>query len=131
MTRINAGIDPKTLTQKHLLAEHREMKRIPNCVMKGRANLNNIPPSFRLGIGHVPFFYDKLGYLKRRYISVRDECYARGYNVHDYLNAWNDVPDNLMNDWTPSIEDVDVVQDRINERLGINIRNQNGKISTK
>jgi hypothetical protein len=34
MTRINTGIPPKELTDKHLLAEHREIKRIPNCIKK-------------------------------------------------------------------------------------------------
>ena len=31
MTRINCGIPPEELSDKHLLAEHREIKRIPNC----------------------------------------------------------------------------------------------------
>ena len=34
MTRINAGIPAAMLTGKHLLAEHREIKRIPNEVRK-------------------------------------------------------------------------------------------------
>ena len=34
MTRINAGIPPKKLTNRHLLAEHREIKRIPNVIKK-------------------------------------------------------------------------------------------------
>ena len=32
MTRINVGILPKELSNKHLIAEHREIKRIPNCI---------------------------------------------------------------------------------------------------
>ena len=32
MTRINVGIPPAELTGKHLIAEHREIKRIPNCI---------------------------------------------------------------------------------------------------
>ena len=34
MTRINVGINPADLTGKHLIAEHREIKRIPNCIAK-------------------------------------------------------------------------------------------------
>ena len=34
MTRINVGIDPSELNMKMLMAEHREIKRIPNCVKK-------------------------------------------------------------------------------------------------
>ena len=30
MTRINVGIPPTELTDRHLLAEHREIKRIQN-----------------------------------------------------------------------------------------------------
>ena len=63
MTRINVGILPSELTDKHLLAEHREIKRIPNCIVKGKYNMNGIPDKFKLGTGHVKFFYNKLFYL--------------------------------------------------------------------
>ena len=42
---------------------------------KGRYNLKNVPPQFTLGKGHVSFFYDKLGYLKERYIEVYNESF--------------------------------------------------------
>ena len=74
MTRINCGIPPAELVDKHLIAEHREIKRIPNCIKKGRYNLTGQPDKFTLGTGHVKFFYDKLGYLKRRYESIYKEC---------------------------------------------------------
>jgi hypothetical protein len=32
MTRINVGVHPSELSTKHLIAEHREIKRIPNNV---------------------------------------------------------------------------------------------------
>jgi hypothetical protein len=43
MTRVNAGVEPITLTREHLIAEHREIKRIPNAVRQGRVRLENIP----------------------------------------------------------------------------------------
>ena len=46
MTRINVGIPPEELTDKHLLAEHREIKRIPNCIAKGKYNMDGIPKRF-------------------------------------------------------------------------------------
>ena len=67
MTRINVGIQPVELTDQHLIAEHREIKRIPNCVAKGKYNMEGIPDKFKLGTGHVKFFYNKLLYLKFRY----------------------------------------------------------------
>lgn len=117
MTRINVGIAPRELTGKHLLAEHREMKRIPNAVREGKAIIKNIPSTFGLGSGHVKFFYNKLGYLKRRYIAVYEECLVRGYNVQCYLSAWDGIDDQLMGEYTPTKQDRSIVQQRIAERL--------------
>lgn len=68
MTRINCGIPPKQLVDKHLIAEHHEIVRIPNAVKKQGKNLKmDLPETFRLGTGHVRFFYNKLKYLHNRY----------------------------------------------------------------
>ena len=117
MTRINTGIPPVELTNKHLLAEHREIKRVPNCVSRGRYNPNNIPPKFTLGKGHVAFFYDKLLYLKNRYEQIYEECKRRNFDVQYWGDAWNDIPKSLMNDYTPTDEDRNIIRQRINERL--------------
>ena len=117
MTRINIGIPPKQLTDKHVMAEHRELKRIPNVVSRGRYNLKTAPPQFTLGKGHVSFFYDKLGYLKKRYIELYEECRARGFNVQCYLSSWDGVPNELMNDYSPTARDIQIVSERIADRL--------------
>lgn len=117
MTRINCGIDPSELTDKHLLAEHREIKRIPNCISKGKYNLNNIPHQFVLGTGHVKFFYNKLKFLLNRYIKLHDECLKRGFSVQDYRSAWDSIPNELMNDYNPTDRDSEIIRSRINERL--------------
>ena len=117
MTRINVGIPPAELTDKHLLAEHREIKRIPNCVAKGKYNMDGIPGRFKLGKGHVKFFYDKLLYLKRRYDSLYNECRKRGFNVQNYSNAWRGTPKHLMNDYTPTDRDRAIIRQRIQEKL--------------
>ena len=88
MTRINVGIQPAELNDQHLIAEHREIKRIPNCVAKGKYNMEGIPNKFKLGTGHVKFFYNKLLYLKFRYASLHTECIRRGFNVQNYIGAW-------------------------------------------
>ena len=124
MTRINIGIPPKELTNKHLIAEHRELKRIPNVVAKGRYNLKNIPSQFSLGKGHVSFFYDKLGYLKERYVDLYNECLARGFNVQSYLGSWDGVPSMLMNGYTPTARDVEIIRERIADRLANPIAKQ-------
>ena len=117
MTRINVGIPPSELTNKHLMAEAREIKRIPNCVGKGRYNLKGQPKEFTLGTGHVKFFYDKLRYLKKRYEELYVECIKREINVQYYGDAWDNIPSHLMGDYTPSEVDIQIIRERISERL--------------
>mgnify|MGYP003133258504 FL=1 len=117
MTRINVGIPPAELVNQHLIAEHREIKRIPNCIAKGKYNMEGIPKRFKLGTGHVKFFYNKLLYLKNRYISLYNECIKRGFNVQYYISAWDNVPQELMNDYKVKANDCRIIRQRINERL--------------
>ena len=117
MTRINCGIKPAELTMRHLLSEHRELKRIPNCVSRGRYNLKNVPKEFTLGKGHVAFFYDKLEYLRKRYEDLYKECKFRYFNVSYYGNAWDYIPKELMNDYIPTKRDEEIIRQRIKERL--------------
>ena len=117
MTRINVGISPAELVNQHLLAEHREIKRIPNCIAKGKYNMDGIPETFKLGTGHVKFFYNKLLYLKNRYWKLYIECIKRGFNVQNYSSAWDNVPQKLMNNYQPTYMDRKIVKERINEKL--------------
>ena len=116
MTRINVGIPPAELINQHLIAEHREIKRIPNCIAKGKYNMEGIPDKFKLGTGHVKFFYNKLLYLKKRYISLYNECVKRGFNVQNYISAWDNVPQKLMNDYKVRASDCRIIRQRINDR---------------
>jgi len=117
MTRINCGIPPVELSNKHLLAEHREMKRIPNVVRKGRFSLKGQPSQFTLGTGHVKFFYDKLGYLLDRYKQVYAECKARGFNVTDFSDSWQGIDPHLMGNYNPTERDKQLIRQRIKQRL--------------
>ena len=117
MTRINCGIPPKNLVMQHLIAEHREIIRIPNTINSGKAIINNIPKDFRLGTGHVKFFYNKLYYLKKRYASLYNECKRRGYNVKNYIECFDNLPKELMNDYSPNKKDKLIVIERINQKL--------------
>ena len=116
MTRINVGIPPAELINQHLIAEHREIKRIPNCIAKGKYNMDGIPDKFKLGTGHVKFFYNKLLYLKNRYTSLYNECIKRGFNVQNYIGAWDNVPQELMNDYKVEPNDIIIIKKRIDER---------------
>jgi len=116
MTRINCGIQPEELTDKHLFAEIREMKRIPNNIKKGKYVISNIPDTFRLGTGHVKFFYDKLKYLHIRFDKLVSEWKKRGKNVSDYSDSFIDLPADLYNDYTPTKRDRHIVIERLLER---------------
>ena len=119
MTRINCGIPPAELTSKHLLAEHREIKRIPNVVRKRKIDVKQIPNQFKLGTGHVKFFYNKLFYLHKRYNEIHQECLQRGFKVTNFNSSFEDIPLYLYGDYTPTEKDKSIVRDRINQRLGI------------
>jgi hypothetical protein len=120
MTRINCGIPPRELCNKHLFAELREAKRIPNCIVKGRYSLKDMPSEFTLGKGHVKFFYNKLIYLKKRNDELYNECLTRGINATDYsesyINAITLFP-NLANDYIPTDNDRFIIRERIKLRL--------------
>lgn len=117
MTRINVGVDPSELTGQMLIAEHREIKRIPNVIKSGRYSLTGQPDQFKLGTGHVKFFYDKLEFLRKRYESIYAECLSRQYNVTYFGDCFKGLPQKLMGDYTPTKRDRQIILDRINERL--------------
>lgn len=116
MTRINVGIPPKNLPRELLIAEHREITRIPNAVKSGKAKIENIPKKFKLGTGHVKFFYTRLGYLKKRYEELYNECMNREYNVTDKSDAFSDLPECYMGDYTPTDEDKQLIIERIRSK---------------
>lgn len=116
MTRINIGINPKILTNRHLIAEHREIKRIPNTIKSGKAKVKDIPEEFTLGKGHVKFFYNKLGYLQRRYHAIYMECMKRGLKVTPYYEAFADLPVKLNKDYQPTTKDIEIILGRLVER---------------
>ena len=116
MTRINTGIHPSELFDRHLLAEHREIKRIPNCIKSGRYSLNDIPPTFRLGAGHVKFFYTRLKYLHKRYELIKEECINRGFAITDYSDCFKGLPKELYNDYSETSADRVLLLARIKER---------------
>jgi len=117
VTRINIGIPVEELCKEHLLAEHREIKRIPNCIKKGRYSMKGQPKEFTLGEGHVKFFYDKLMYLYERYIELYDRCISVGLNVTAYHEAFYDLPKELFNNYIPTDRDREIVRERIAERI--------------
>ena len=113
MTRINV-VPPKDLCDQHLLAEHRELTRIPNAINAGRFSLKGQPDFYTLGQGHVKFFYNKLEWLSRHYLDLLNECSFRGFNVK---NIFPKVSKEFFGDYEPTQEAIKINKERIIERL--------------
>jgi hypothetical protein len=121
MTRINSAIHVSKLTDEHLLAEHREIKRICNRFeLRQKINkFNDIPKEFTLGTGHEIFFIDKPVFTLNRYKSIYQECLKRNFNPTNYSNNWNVYRNSHFenNDYIPTQKDYDLLIQRISERL--------------
>jgi len=119
MTRINSAIPVQHLTDEHLLAEHREIKRLPYCLgrsLKSRSK-RRIPSEFCLGTGHVLFFLDKMKFVSRRYKELYAECCKRGFTVTDYSSNFENISMDYLNDYIPTNNERELLIKRITERL--------------
>lgn len=120
MTRINSAIRVKLLTDEHLLAEHREIKRLPSVYLKrknSKIGLNGLPERFTLGTGHVLFFVNKPKFTSDRYLDIRNECLNRGFNVENYIDNWDSYDNLEVGDYVPDNVEYNLLIQRISNRL--------------
>lgn len=120
MTRINSAIPVCCLTDEHLLAEHREIKRLVFCLERAKisGSIRRIPKKFCLGTGHVLFFLNKMLFIRNRYVAIRNECLLRGFFVTDYIHNFDSVIGSMYwNDYVPSIEEKCLLVKRICDRI--------------
>lgn len=86
MTRINV-VPVSVLSDKHLMAEYRELPRIFTAVLSHQKDGKlpsdfTIPDTYVLGKGHVTFFYDKCYYLEDRFNELYAELvYNRDFKL--------------------------------------------------
>jgi len=121
MTRINTCI-PKALTDQHLVGEYNEIRRPVNLALKrykkhGQKAFENLTPEYKLGGGHVLFFYDKLQYLHKRFESICNEMRIRGFNVNTGFDNRDKIPDFLYNDWECTNEANLILKNRLREKI--------------
>ena len=119
MTRINSAINVRRLTDEHLLAEHREIKRLPYCLGKAIASgsVKHIPEKFTLGTGHVLFFLNKMEFVRQRYCDIYTECIQRGFIAEWYYNNFVGLPREYSNGYTHTDEERRLLIERITERI--------------
>lgn len=125
MTRINL-IEPKDLTNRHLVAEYKEITQFLHLVKKrtdSNKDFKDVPKEFTLNKGHCLFFYNKGLYIKNRFIKIHEEILRRGMNTSEdkfkqRLQKINECySDSLMNNYFPSERDYKIVIDRISSRI--------------
>ena len=119
MTRINSAIPVQCLTDEHLLAEHREIKRLPYCLKRAIASgsIRNIPAKFCLGSGHVLFFLNKIKFVAQRYNELHQECIHRGFSITDYSSNFSNISPEYDNEYTPSDKERSLLIERITQRI--------------
>lgn len=127
MTRINV-YRPQFLSNSHLLAEYRELPRIPNRVAGGKP-YPSIPNSYRMGKGHESFFGDKIDYLHSRHLQILAEMQRRSLlypnrfsgeyviNIDDTCREVQRERPDLYNWWTPCTTDMLINLERVIERM--------------
>lgn len=119
MTRINC-VPPNELTNKHLVAEYRELPRVRHAYPRKTAP--TIPATYRMGKGHVTFFYNKGQWLVKRHDALIHEMRNRNFTVNMpplNLDHW---PIECMQDWQPNATDLQTNRQRLSKRLGQQLR---------
>ena len=123
MTRINI-INPKELTDQHLIAEYREIFMVGGSLKRTLTSKSGfqekkVPKKFTLNKGHVYFFYNKGQYLHKRYLELIEEMKSRGFNPDETRTFPIEVfkDNDLYNDWVPTLEDQKIIKQRIKERI--------------
>lgn len=117
MARINVGIDPKYLSDQHLIAESVEITMITGSLKHNQYQIKgSVPEKFTLGAGHINFFKDKLVYLALRLDAVNDEMKRRGFSPGTNIRLI-EFPVEFLWSWSPNLTDTDLIRGRIVERL--------------
>lgn len=130
MTRINL-VPEQELSDKHLSGEYHEISRVFELVRKAIISPRDVhmPEKYVLGKGHVCFFYDKLGYIAKRYVclalEMRYRAFKRGkesavdmFVVSEIIQCAHDsIPSSLYwDDYTPTPEALALNRLRIADR---------------
>jgi len=115
MVRINL-INPKKLSDQHLIAEYDEILMLLGYVKRFPKIKKDDPKIYCLGKGHIKFFRNKLLYLKKRHELLKKEMKLRSFNPIKTINL-NKFSKNLINDWKPSVKDFKIIKKRISEKI--------------
>lgn len=125
--RINV-LPVKLLADQHLVAEYREIKMLPKCLVRSiksskGIDYKTIPSNYTLNAGHGKFFYNKLGFIENRFQELITEMKERCFTVnctelydknYDYSSISNK---NYSENYIPTFGDKMVNAERILQRI--------------
>ncbi|MFH1828775.1 MAG: pyrimidine dimer DNA glycosylase/endonuclease V [Nanoarchaeota archaeon] len=114
MVRINL-IDPKKLSDQHLIAEYNEILMLLGYVRK-HPETYEINHDYCLGKGHIRFFKDKLLYLNKRHELIKKEMKKRGFQRNKTIDIM-EFPKELRGDWKPKMESFKIIKKRLREKI--------------
>lgn len=121
--RINV-IDVKYLSDADMVEEYREILMSCHYYKKSAESgkgiqRNKIPEQYTLNQGHAMFFYNKMGYVKKRHDLLEAEMIERGFKTRENYSLRLDwiLPQD-MNDYEVTREDVYINMERILTRIG-------------
>lgn len=116
MTRINL-VDPKELSDQHLIREYNEL---PRCI-KQDIDTSDAPFRYTLGTGHMKWAKKHSQFLMNRYMKLCDEMLYRGFKVnYPFVELFKYHLENTLdincNWYDVSHEDVELSKSRLNEK---------------
>jgi deoxyribonuclease (pyrimidine dimer) len=114
MVRVNI-INPRCLTDQHLVAEYLEIIMLVTYAKK-HPDTGEIPKDYRLGKGHIMFFKNKLKYLKNRHEQIKREMKRRGFKTAKSVSL-RGCKKSLIKGWRPKPKDKEIIKKRLIARI--------------
>lgn len=114
MVRVNL-IDPACLTDPHLVAEYDEILMLM-AYIREHQDFEGIPDNYCLGKGHIKFFKNKIGYLKKRHELLKKEMKKRGFVARKTLDT-KGINKGMLKDWSPNPQDLQIIKKRIKQKI--------------
>lgn len=108
MTRINL-VPPEELSDAWLISEYRELPR----VIKRTISLDNAPSKYKLGKGHVKWARKHSLFVLRRFDSLLQEMYYRGFKPHFSNTLAHYLTKEIANDYKVTQNDIKISKERL------------------
>jgi len=119
--RINV-INPKYLTDNHLIAEYRETKMSTYYYGRSSKSKNGIDPTkiserYTLNKGHAYMWFDKFGYIDKRFKAICKEMTNRGFQTNFTELDYTNIPQEAFGGFEPTQDDIRINLDRVLIRI--------------